>query len=500
MVADGSDATTVTVTARDAQGDPVPGAAVVLSVSGSENTITQPAVTDASGAATGSFTTTSAGTKTVSASAGGVSVTQTQDVTADPPPAFSLSVQLSGNQQGTISGDVLPYIDCNQVLIPLEGTLETQGVCDVDYPVGTEITLSTTAGFFETNGWSAPECQAQQPAAPCTFVMSEDRVVSTSIEWDAPPPTLTIEGWYDYFAGSGAVTSQIGLVNPVACQIDLGQAQGSCSFLDYPPGTVVILTATPDGGSQFVGWVDQNGNDYPGCAGVGTCSVTMQQQQDRAIYAWFEPPTANLTVQLSGTKPGNISGDALPYIDCNQVLIPLEGTLETQGVCDVDYPIGTEITLTTTGDLYSWNGWDQPECQAQNPAGPCTFVMSGDRVESGNIFWDNAPPLLTIDAYEYADGTGTVTSQGQLVNPVSCQVTLGTAAAACLQGWYYPDGTVVILTANAALDFVFYGWVDQFGSPYPYCDEGAGGSGDTCTLTMENGQDYLVYADFVSNE
>ena len=85
MVADGVDVTTVTVTARDAQGNPVPGQTVVLAVTGTGNTVTDPlAVTNASGVATGSFTTNIAEAKTVSATAGGVSITQTQFVTATP--------------------------------------------------------------------------------------------------------------------------------------------------------------------------------------------------------------------------------------------------------------------------------------------------------------------------------------------------------------------------------------------------------------------------------
>ena len=85
MVADGVDVTTVTVTALDVLGNPVPGRAVVLAVTGTGNDITDPAaVTDANGMATGSFTTTTAEAKTVSAIAGGVSITETQLVTATP--------------------------------------------------------------------------------------------------------------------------------------------------------------------------------------------------------------------------------------------------------------------------------------------------------------------------------------------------------------------------------------------------------------------------------
>src|SRR5437667_305910 len=72
----------VPATARDAGGTPVSGVNVVLSATGSGNTLTQPAgPTNASGVATGTLSSTVAGTKTVSATAGGVAITQTAAVT-----------------------------------------------------------------------------------------------------------------------------------------------------------------------------------------------------------------------------------------------------------------------------------------------------------------------------------------------------------------------------------------------------------------------------------
>lgn len=73
----GSGSSTITVTARDAGGFAVVGATVTLSVSGSGNTVTQPAgPADGSGVATGSLSSTLAGNKTVTATANGVTITQ----------------------------------------------------------------------------------------------------------------------------------------------------------------------------------------------------------------------------------------------------------------------------------------------------------------------------------------------------------------------------------------------------------------------------------------
>jgi adhesin/invasin len=82
----GNGSSTITVTVRDAQGTPVPNVAVQLTVSGSGNTVSQPGSTNASGVATGSFTSSVAESKTVSANAGGVGIQQTATVTVTAPP------------------------------------------------------------------------------------------------------------------------------------------------------------------------------------------------------------------------------------------------------------------------------------------------------------------------------------------------------------------------------------------------------------------------------
>jgi Big-like domain-containing protein len=83
---------TITVTVKDAQGVPMRGIVVVLSTTGSSNTLTQPAaVTDASGVATGTLSSSVAGDKVVSATADGLLIEQTASVTvaSAAPPAFS---------------------------------------------------------------------------------------------------------------------------------------------------------------------------------------------------------------------------------------------------------------------------------------------------------------------------------------------------------------------------------------------------------------------------
>jgi hypothetical protein len=80
----GSSASTVTVTVHDQFNNPISGATVVLSSTGSNNTITQPGTTTTAGVATGSISSTFAETKTVSATANGVGITQNSAVFVQP--------------------------------------------------------------------------------------------------------------------------------------------------------------------------------------------------------------------------------------------------------------------------------------------------------------------------------------------------------------------------------------------------------------------------------
>jgi len=102
----GSSASTVTVTARDAFDNPIAGATVVLTAPGA--TVVPPAgTTSAAGVATGSIHATAAGDKIVSATINGVGVTQTDTVTVEAAAAAQIALQ-AGNAQTDTVGATLP--------------------------------------------------------------------------------------------------------------------------------------------------------------------------------------------------------------------------------------------------------------------------------------------------------------------------------------------------------------------------------------------------------
>lgn len=83
-IVQGSGSSTITVTVRDAYGNPVSGTSVELHATGNGNTLTGGGATNGSGVVTGSLSSTVAETKVVSATAGDVDLTQTATVTVTP--------------------------------------------------------------------------------------------------------------------------------------------------------------------------------------------------------------------------------------------------------------------------------------------------------------------------------------------------------------------------------------------------------------------------------
>src|SRR5581483_3027048 len=83
--ADGKSLATITVIAKNLNGDPIPGLTATLSVSGGQNVVTQPAtLTDSKGTTTGTVLSSFAEAKTVTATVDGVTLNQAPTVTFTP--------------------------------------------------------------------------------------------------------------------------------------------------------------------------------------------------------------------------------------------------------------------------------------------------------------------------------------------------------------------------------------------------------------------------------
>ena len=94
----GATTSTITVTARDSDNNPVPGVTVVLSSTGTGNTVNQPvSVTIASGQTTGSISSTLAASKTVTATVNAASVTDDATVVVEATTPSPANIQITVN-------------------------------------------------------------------------------------------------------------------------------------------------------------------------------------------------------------------------------------------------------------------------------------------------------------------------------------------------------------------------------------------------------------------
>lgn len=181
----GSGASTITVVAKDASGGRVSGAAVTLSVTGSGNTVSTPAVTDANGTTTATLQSTGAGTKTITATINGVTVVQTATVTVSPAaPSATVSTvtaaptTVAANTPSTITVTVL-----DQFGNPIPGAAVTLAASG-----GTGNSVVQPSGTTNANG-----------VATGTFSASTSgtRTITATVNGSlqlAAQPTVTVAG------------------------------------------------------------------------------------------------------------------------------------------------------------------------------------------------------------------------------------------------------------------------------------------------------------------
>jgi Tol biopolymer transport system component len=229
--------------------------------------------------------------------------------------------------------------------------------------------------------------------------------------------------------GSGTVTSD---PPGIDCGLDCQE--------DFTYGTVVNLTAQAAASSTFAGWSGD-------CTGTGQCVANMDQT--RSVTATFTLNDYLLIVGRSGTGSGTVSS-LPPGIDCG-------------ADCQETFRYGTVVTLTAQAAAGStFTGWIS-DC-----TGPGQCVLTIDDAKSAIAdFTLNEYPLSVGKS---GTGSGTVTSDPPGID----------CGADCQEDFTY--GTVVTLTAQAAVNSAFTGWSGD-----------CSGTG-ACVLTIT--QPYSVTADF----
>jgi List-Bact-rpt repeat protein len=334
-----------------------------------------------------------------------VNVNSVESVTATFIKVWDLTVTKTGSGSGTVTSSP-SGINCG-------------GTCTAAFDQGASVTLTATAesGSLFT-GWSGEGCSG---TGTCIVTMDAAKSVTANF---TPGRVLTVT---KSGTGGGTVTSSPSEIN----------CGGDCSET-YLDGTVVTLTATPDGTSTFTGWT--------GCDSPSGNQCTMTMNANKTVNAEFTRITFNL--QVNRTMPNGSSGTVTSSpsgINCGSD-------------CDESYVTGTEVTLTATADSSSlFVSWSSCDSVVGNQ---CTVTMSSAKTVTATFkkVWD----LTVAKDGGSGGGTGTVTSSPAGIN----------CGGDCTET--YDHGTVVTLMAVASAGSRFSGW------------SGAGCSGTgTCMVTMD---------------
>jgi hypothetical protein len=303
------------------------------------------------------------------------------------------------------------------------------GTCQATFPPGTQITLSATPDGTSTfSGWSG----ACSGTATCTVTMDAAKSVTASFDLIQYGLTVSKGG-----GGGGTVVSSLA-----------GIYCGSSCQASYSTGTVVSLTATPDGTSVFSGWTGA-------CAGVSTATCAVTMDAAKSVTANFDVIQYRLTVGKSGAGRGTVTSSP--------------GGIACGNTCQMSYEIGTLVTLTADPDATStFGGWSG----ACTGTGTCTVTM--DAVETAIARFDLIQYSLTIN--QTGTGSGTINVVASVID-AGLGGTRATCSAASCTVSIAMDAvvTLTVATSNPSSTTIstFNGWSGP-------CT----GTG-TCTLTMD---------------
>ena len=213
--ADGSTASTITITAMDDYSHPLAGQTVSLSVSGSGNTVSTPAVTDANGRTTATLTSTVPETKTITVTIGSTQINAQPTVTftAQGVSAFNSTAVASPN-----TGLVADGVSTSTITVTAKdgsGNL-LSGKTVVLAVSGSGNTLTQPSPTTDVNG---------QITATLQSTVAETKTITVTVDGtviNAQPTVTFVAGAATHIAFTpGPVTTPVGLTMPaVVVQIE----------------------------------------------------------------------------------------------------------------------------------------------------------------------------------------------------------------------------------------------------------------------------------------
>jgi Invasin, domain 3/Bacterial Ig-like domain (group 1)/Bacterial Ig-like domain (group 3) len=439
FVAGDAAGSTVTVTAKDASGNPIAGAAAAVAVTGT-NTVTTPAPTDANGETTATVTSNQAGVKTVTVTINGVTVTNPSSaaLTVVPGPV-SLTVSTVSASPATLvagngSSSTITVTVKDALGNPISGATVSlaSATATITQPAG-----STNASGVATGSVSYATTGSKFVSATVNGSISLSQTASITVN---PAPTTTT------ISAPGSATAGVGFsvtvtVSPVA------PAGGT------PSGTVTVS----DGVDSCVPAITLAG-------GSGSCTLTLNTTGSRTVTATYSGDV-NYAVS-SKTTTVNVSGTPTTTIV----------TSSTGGVS----VWGQGVTFTAT--LTSGSGTPTGSVSFYGGGGSCpgtTLLASNVALDgSGQASTPSITSLSvaahTIRACYTPTGSFSASSStvGQTVSKASTTATIGTVT---------PSTTVVGESYSVSVSVT----VNSPGAGTPTGNVNVSdGTGGACSITL----------------
>ena len=337
---------TITVTVKDAFGNPVSGSTVVVGATGSGNTITGPAgTTNLSGVATATLSSTVAESKTVSASADGTPITQTASVTVTPPSptvSASLSTVVAAPTSFTAGGSSTITITVN------DGSGAPMS--------GISVTLSATGGGTITQPSSLTDGSGQTTGSFTSTVAGSKTITAV-----AGGVTLNQQPIVTVNAGSPNAGQSTVVAAPTSITAGSGSSTLTVTVKDQfgnpVNGSNVVLSATGTGNTLTGG----GATNVSGVA-TGTFSSTVAEPKIVSATADGTPITQTAAVNVTPGSGGGTITHALLTTGTNAAnlnnyttasIAPAPNALITVAVRNQRSPAAISPTLSG-GGMTSW--------------------------------------------------------------------------------------------------------------------------------------------------
>jgi adhesin/invasin len=343
----GGSATTVTVTALDAFGNPVSGVSVVLSVTGSGNAITQPGLTNGSGVATGTVSSTTAEPKTISAVVDGVPINDTQGITVSP--AAVDAATSTANVPGAGSSGT-----------PTTITIQAKDQFGNNVTVGgatVEMTVSGANSFGPATATDNGDGTYTVSYTPAASGPDQIDITLNGTPISGSPFSTTVAigsaSQIQVFAGNNQ-SAPIGATLPAEPTVLVTDLGGN-----PVPGVAVQFTVTGGGGSVLVGSAQTGANGQVG-------------------VPWTLGPVTgsnNLSATATGLSgsPVVFSATATPGTASVSILSHLPDPSDAGQAVTVSYQVTSGVT-TPTGTVTVGDGVDS--CNGSVAAGSCGLVLT----------------------------------------------------------------------------------------------------------------------------